>query len=157
VIAVRRVQPDEWRELRELRLESLQDSPRAFWRRYDEELERSDDEWREWAASPCFVAVEDGRLVGMVVAHADEDDTTIANLYAMYVRPSARGRGIGEALVNAQLQWARAEGFSRVRLMVNVDNETATRLYERCGFRDTGFREPLRDGPDVLSEMIRAL
>jgi ribosomal protein S18 acetylase RimI-like enzyme len=157
VVDVRRVRPDEWRDLRELRLESLQDSPDAFWRRHDEELETPDEDWRERAESPCFVAVEDERLVGMVVGMADDEDDRLANLYAMYVKPGARGRGIGEALVNAHVAWARDAGFARVRLMVNVDNESAHRLYERCGFRDTGHSEPLRDGPQVLREMVRAL
>ena len=151
------MRPEEWRELRDLRLESLRDSPSAFWRRYDEELDLTEDEWRGRAASSCFVAVEDGRFVGMVFGAPDEDEAGIANLYAMYVQPKARGRGIGEALVQTQLAWGRASGFARVRLMVNVENGGATRLYERCGFRDTGLREPLRDGPHVLCEMTREL
>lgn len=157
MVGVRRVRPDEWSELRALRLESLQDSPHAFWRRYDEDLALTDDAWREWAESPCFVAVDDGRLVGMVVGMGDEDDRELANLYAMYVTPDARRRGVGEALVDAQLAWARDAGFARVRLMVNVDNESAHRLYERCGFRDTGHTEPLRGGPHMLREMSRAV
>jgi ribosomal protein S18 acetylase RimI-like enzyme len=157
VIEVRRMRPEEWRELRELRLESLQDSPTAFWRRYDEDLATTDAEWRERAEAPCFAAVEADRFVGMAVGGGGDEDERLAELYAMYVTPAARGRGVGEALVNAVVEWARAAGYARVRLMVNVDNDSAFRLYERCGFRDTGHREPLRDGPHVLREMVRVL
>jgi hypothetical protein len=41
--------------------------------------------------------------------------------------------------------------------MVNVEQGSAFRLYERCGFRDTGERSLLRDGPCILSTMIREL
>ena len=154
---IRRVRADEWRELRALRLESLQDSPTAFWRRYDEDLRTTEAEWRAWTASACFAAVDEGRFVGMVVGMPDDEQDDLADLYAMYVTPSARGRGVGEALVQQHLEWARQAGFRRVRLLVNVRNNGAIRLYERCGFRDTGAREPLRDGPETLLEMVAAL
>jgi GNAT superfamily N-acetyltransferase len=157
VLEIRRVHPDEWRELRELRLEALQDSPDAFWTRYEEAIERTDADWREWTTFPCHVAVEDGRLVGMVAAFADEEDAGTADLIAMFVTPDARGRGIGAALVDAQLAWARAEGFARMRLMVNVERGPAFRLYERCGFTDTGERTQLREGPHALATMVRDL
>jgi ribosomal protein S18 acetylase RimI-like enzyme len=154
VLEIRRVRSDEWKELRELRLEALRDSPEAFWTRYDEALGRSDDEWRDWMAMPCHVAADCGRLVGMVAAVRPEGDPTKVDLVAMFVSRAARGRGIGAALVQAQLAWARVEGFARVNLMVNVENTSAYRLYERHGFRDTGRREPLRDGPETLAEMV---
>ena len=157
VVEIRRVRADEWRELRDLRLEALQDSPDAFWTLYEEAVDRSDAEWHEWTTFPCHVALEDGRLVGMVAAFAHEDDPTTAELIAMFVTPAARGRGIASALVDAQLAWARAEGFERVSLMVNVEQGSAFRLYERCGFRDTGQRSQLRDGPGVLATMVHEL
>ena len=154
MVQIRRVRADEWRELRDLRLEALQDSPDAFWTLYEEALERTDADWREWTTFPCHVAVEDGRLVGMVAAFADEQDAATAVLLAMFVAPAARGRGIGAALVDAQLAWARDEGFERMSLLVNVEQGSAFRLYERCGFRDTGERSLLRDGPSVLATMV---
>jgi ribosomal protein S18 acetylase RimI-like enzyme len=93
----------------------------------------------------------------MVAAFAHEDDPRTAELIAMFVTPEARGRGIGAALVDAQLAWARSEGFERVSLMVNVERTSAFRLYERSGFRDTGERSRLRDGPQTLATMVREL
>jgi GNAT superfamily N-acetyltransferase len=154
---IRRVHPDEWEALRDLRLEALQDSPDAFWTRYEDALRRTDDDWREWTAMPCHVAVDDGRLVGMVAAFPVDDDPSATHLIAMFVSRDTRGRGIGAALIEAQLAWARDEGFARVVLMVNVEQESAFRLYERLGFRDTGRREPLRDGPHLLATMVREL
>jgi GNAT superfamily N-acetyltransferase len=157
MIEVRRVRDDEWRALRDLRLAALADSPDAFWTRYEEAIERTDEEWREWTSLPCHVAVEDGRLVGMVAGFPSRSDTETADLIAMFVAPEARGRGVGRALVEAQIRWAEGEGFGRVELMVNAQNDGAIRLYETLGFRDTGERAPLRDGPLVLGTMVRDL
>jgi ribosomal protein S18 acetylase RimI-like enzyme len=61
----------------------------------------------------------------------------------MWVRPQARGHGVGEALIAAVLDWARARQARSVHLWVTATNKAACRLYERCGFSPTGERQPL--------------
>jgi ribosomal protein S18 acetylase RimI-like enzyme len=64
---------------------------------------------------------------------------------SMWVEPSARGRGIGRALLDAVVEWAKERDPSRaIRLSVTDGNDAARRLYERYGFVDTGVTEPLR-------------
>jgi ribosomal protein S18 acetylase RimI-like enzyme len=55
----------------------------------------------------------------------------------MGVRPAARRRGLGRALMDAVLAAARGGGARRVELEVLAQNEGAARLYETLGFRDT--------------------
>jgi RimJ/RimL family protein N-acetyltransferase len=56
------------------------------------------------------------------------------------VAPSARGRGIGEALVRAVQRAAFEDvGVHRLALGVYPHNETAIRLYERLGFVREGL------------------
>lgn len=45
-----------------------------------------------------------------------------------------RGRGIGEKLVRAAVERARAEGAKTVDLTSRPSREAANRLYRRCGF-----------------------
>ncbi len=53
------------------------------------------------------------------------------------VVPSRRGKGIGDELLDALLEQARADGFTQVSLSVEPDNP-ALRLYERHGFEKVG-------------------
>jgi ribosomal protein S18 acetylase RimI-like enzyme len=52
----------------------------------------------------------------------------------VFVDESARGQGLGEALVLAGIERARERGCGRVELDVNEANTPAQTLYERLGF-----------------------
>jgi GNAT superfamily N-acetyltransferase len=68
-------------------------------------------------------------------------------LVSMYVRPQARGRGVGEALVAAVARWAEAQGAKSLHLWVTETNAPARLLYERLGFSPTDERQPLPSNP----------
>jgi GNAT superfamily N-acetyltransferase len=55
----------------------------------------------------------------------------------VFVRASARGTGLGRALVDKSLAVARERGCKRVELDVQSDNAAAMRLYESAGFSAT--------------------
>ncbi len=61
------------------------------------------------------------------------------------VAPEARGRGVGQALIEHTVARAREAGFGRVRLYTSTDpNEAAAQqLYEKNGFRETGRKRGL--------------
>lgn len=56
----------------------------------------------------------------------------------MLVAADRRGRGIGSALVEACLAWAREAGAARVVLQVFPHNTAARALYRKHGFAETG-------------------
>jgi RimJ/RimL family protein N-acetyltransferase len=151
---VRPLRADEWRELREIRLAALLDAPDAFATRYAEAAARDDERWRTDAVERAtFVAVEDGRIVGMA---SGWDDAGAAQLIQMFVRPEARGRGLADELVAAVVRWARERGFERLELGVTDGNLAAERVYARCGFVRVG--EPIdRSGAGVAREARMAL
>jgi ribosomal protein S18 acetylase RimI-like enzyme len=60
---------------------------------------------------------------------------------AIAVVPSARGRGIGKALLEALLAQARQAGHHGISLSVDKLNGGAIRLYEQYGFRRVGEDE----------------
>lgn len=58
----------------------------------------------------------------------------IGEIKRMYVRPTARGRGVGAALLQALLSQGRAMGLARVRLDTAPELLEAQALYRRFGF-----------------------
>jgi ribosomal protein S18 acetylase RimI-like enzyme len=60
-----------------------------------------------------------------------------AYLAELYVRPAARGAGIGRALLLAALDVARQRGADYIHLGTTEDDVAARHLYERMGFRRT--------------------
>ncbi|MCI2418839.1 GNAT family N-acetyltransferase [Saccharopolyspora sp. K220] len=60
----------------------------------------------------------------------------VAELKRMYVRPQARGRGIGARLLAAAEEHARDLGFQSVRLETRRDLVEARALYAKHGFHE---------------------
>jgi GNAT superfamily N-acetyltransferase len=56
------------------------------------------------------------------------------HIWDIVVRPEARRRGVGRALIAAAEQWARDRGYRLLTLNVFVENREALRLYEELGF-----------------------
>ena len=66
----------------------------------------------------------------------------VGMVWGVYVRQAFRGRGVGERLLRACIDWARAQGRVTLKLSVVVGNDAARRCYERVGFTAYGV-EPL--------------
>ncbi|MDQ1710887.1 MAG: mycothiol synthase [Frankiaceae bacterium] len=80
-----------------------------------------------------WLAELDGRPVGLLIGQRHEDDGWVKSLGTL---PSARGRGVGTALLLTAFHAFRADGFRRVGLGVDSANSSgAMALYERLGMR----------------------
>jgi O-acetylserine/cysteine efflux transporter len=85
-----------------------------------------------------FVVREDTVVVGSVGVERLDDGA--AELHRLYLDAHLRGRGTGKALIEAVLEWCRAQKISRLILWSDTRFDQAHRLYERMGFRQTGER-----------------
>lgn len=136
----------------------MQDAPHAFGSTYGAEVNRTEERWRSALADRArFVAESEGEVIGTVGGGAS-DVTGTAALTALWVAPAARGRGVGEALVNTVLAWAKDAGYEQVMLWVVEGNSAAESLYRRTGFRRTGSVQMVRPGdPRIEYEMSLTL
>lgn len=92
----------------------------------------------------CFwVAVLDGRVVGIVAAQGREDDNTV-ELRRMSVDSRYRGKGIAKALGRRVLEFAVRKNYTAVVLGTTAVKLAAHKLYESLGFRRTGQSEDYR-------------
>jgi ribosomal protein S18 acetylase RimI-like enzyme len=108
-----------------------------------EEQERRIVELRGSDEGTLRIARLDGALVGFVQLVAPAwRRTRHAVKLEIAVADGQRGRGIGRALMDDALAWARASpAVVKVGLVVFADNERAIGLYRSLGFREEGRRE----------------
>jgi RimJ/RimL family protein N-acetyltransferase len=108
---------------------------------------------RRYRDAAVYVAEADaGELVGRLSVSRDTHPASrhVADLGLMVAR-GWRGRGIGTALLEAAVDWARASGVRKLELHVFPWNGPALQLYEKFGFEREGYRKGhyLRAGEDV--------
>jgi len=164
-VEVRRIRPDEGLRLRALRLRALADAPLAFGSTLAKEEAYPDDVWHERARHGAagddrvtYVVADEDRWIGMATGLADGAEASRPTLVGMFVEPPERGQGVGAALVEAVISWARGRGATHLGLWVTSTNRPALALYHRCGFRQTGGTKPLEHTPSVTEvQMVREL
>jgi GNAT superfamily N-acetyltransferase len=154
---------DDWATYRDVRLAALKADPAVFGSRYEDELRRPETYWRQRVVledGATFLAFDGDRCVGTATGapwfddHGADPLPGVLGLFGMWVRPDARGRGVGAALVEAVVGFARDHGWSTIQLLVSEGAPVPRRLYERCGFVDTGERVPIRDEPGAWVGVI---
>ncbi|MGP9538553.1 GNAT family N-acetyltransferase [Brachybacterium sp. AOP43-C2-M15] len=151
---VRRLDPEDWRVWRGLRLRALEESPEAFSSTLDEVLARDTEQyWRAGVSAPMvpFVAEVDGAPAGMGRLLLPAPPEERAELLSVWVAPEARGRGAGRLLISTAVDHLAAHHLgTRLLLAVLESNAPARRLYARCGFGVIG-RNP-DDDAELLME-----
>lgn len=81
-----------------------------------------------------LVARENGTALGCGALRSLGEP--VVEIKRMYVRPGARGRGVGAAILAELEREAIARGFRVVRLETGPLQPEAVRLYERTGYRE---------------------
>ncbi len=148
---IRAAAAGDWEHSKNVRLRALAEAPNAFCSSLDRELAFDDQAWRDrLQRGRTFLAWNGGITVGTATGTVDPHDEGGRELVAMWVDPNERRTGVAVALIDAVVEWARAERAPAIALWVAEDNVSALRLYEKRGFTLTGERELMRPGVDQV-------
>jgi ribosomal protein S18 acetylase RimI-like enzyme len=104
-------------------------------------LDKRQAYWREaieYSEPQVHVALDDEKIVGFVGFDRSRDPgtpPTMGELWAIYVTPSAWGKGVGLALWDAAREGLQEEGCTHVTVWVPIANERAMRFHELAGFK----------------------
>ncbi len=116
------------------------------------------ERWRKrYETNPeaMLVVEEKGRIVAFAdfgpSRDKDKEPTRVCELYAIYVRPEAQGRGLGRGLFERGVSWACGRGYAEITVLVLKGNLPAHGFYIRMGMREDGTEIPDNiGGKDVL-------
>lgn len=98
-----------------------------------------------------WIAECDGENVGSVFLVKKSE--RIAKLRLLLVEPHARGLGIGKALVDACIAYARAAGYRKISLWTQKGLDAARGIYEQAGFRLTNEEPHHSFGHDLVAQV----
>jgi L-phenylalanine/L-methionine N-acetyltransferase len=114
---------------------------------------------RRYPHAAVFVAEDgDGTLVGRLSVGRDPHpaSTHVADVGLMVAR-GARRQGVGKALLQAAVEWARNAEVRKLELHVFPWNEAAIALYEAFGFEREGYRKRhYRRGGEYVDAILMA-
>jgi DNA-binding MarR family transcriptional regulator/GNAT superfamily N-acetyltransferase len=107
---------------------------------YDARLER------------CWLAERDGERLGCIFLVRHREEAATARLRMLLVEPSARGLGLGKALVHECVSFARTAGYKRVVLWTVNLLSAAAHIYGQAGFKLVQEQAAHRFGADMIDQ-----
>ena len=141
---------------REVRLRALRESPDSFGETATEAEAQPHSYWEDLTQSvtapdrhTLFLACEGNAVCGSTYGLLDRERKDTGRIGGLWVDPSRRRQGVGRALLQAVVSWARQRRLKRLALWTPAANAGAINLYRGAGFVDTGRQRPLRTGAEL--------
>jgi ribosomal protein S18 acetylase RimI-like enzyme len=154
-LEVKRLKQSEWQVYKQVQLEALKNDQQAFATPYEKMANFSDQQWQErfHENSMVFVAMNGNTPVGLVGMYRPPDHRqTKPDIWGMYVNSNYRKMGLGRRLMENVLKALQKEwSVKQVGLMVNSEQESAVKFYEKLGFKKVSTQDyVLGDGKNHL-------
>ena len=147
MIKISPMRTDHWQLHKTVRTAALADAPYAYSTTLESALARSDDDWvrltEQYTVSPnsiTCIAFDNEIPCGMSACVMDGDDS---EMFAVWVDPAHRRKGVGRALVDFACEWSEQRGAQIIYVGVYEDNQHALVFYRSVGFVDRGEINPV--------------
>ena len=103
-----------------------------------------------------FIIVEDQQqtIVGCHAVVPLDQQSQACTFRRLYLHKSLRGMGLGQALMQWALEWARSHGFQRVEFWSDTRFERAHKFFLKAGFLTENTNRKLDDGIQPYSEFF---
>ena len=131
----------DWRAVRAIYLEGIATGNATF--------ETTAPEWSEWDKAHHHFARLVARREDQVIGWAALSPVSSRSVYvgvaevSVYVGRSARGSGVGFALLNRLVEESEQNGIWTLQAGILPENQASLALHRRCGFRVVGRREKI--------------
>ncbi len=137
------------RSVRQDELDKMIEVYRSGYEGLEEYAETGEEDIRDYLKwlfdgepSGFLVAEANDEPFGFVSVHSDWWDRRYqrrtAEIHELVVKKEWQGKGIGKALMDAALDYARAQGCDYASLWVGENNWKARQWYRRLGFEEVG-------------------
>ncbi len=120
----------------------------------DSDLLNLEDNYRGQAGE--FIILEDKQqsIVGCHAVVPLDQQSHLCTFRRLYLNKALRGTGLGHALMQWALQWARSQGFRRVEFWSDTRFNRAHRFFHRSGFLTEKTARKMDDGIQPYSEFF---
>ena len=136
---VDQMKADDWEQVRSIYLEGLRSGNSTF--------ETEAPSWEQWNEGHLEFARLVMRAGDEILGWAALSPVSKRSVYrgvaelTVYVTESARGKGIGRALLEALIDESERNGIWTLQASIFPENLASAKLHSRCGFREVGRRE----------------
>jgi RimJ/RimL family protein N-acetyltransferase len=115
--------------------------PYEFTRSKSEEKKILKNRWNS-KNEITLIAVSNSKIIGLLMVNTNSKTRTLhTGEFGIAILKEAQGLGIGNAMMEALLNWAKAlTSLERIELRVHAENEAAIKLYKKFGFNVEGRR-----------------
>ena len=131
--------PGDWEQVRAIYLEGVREGNSTF--------ETEAPSWEAWNdahhKNPRLVMRDGERVLGWAALSPVSKRRVYSGVaeVSVYVTESARGKGIGRALLEALIERSEEAGIWSLQASIFPENEASIELHLKCGFREVGKRE----------------
>jgi phosphinothricin acetyltransferase len=146
------MRPEDWLIVREIYCEGIATGNATF-----ETVAPDWETWDEKHHKDCrLLARDNGRILGWAALSPVSSRRVYAGVaeVSVYVAASARGHGVGKALLQLLVQQSERAGIWTLQAGIFPENTASIALHKSCGFREVGQRHRLGQLAGVWRDVL---